>query len=145
MRFIQNAGFVRVYKNVQNSTPRAKKAARRRLPVADDITCRLNANSVTRVYSAFLPALTVYLLASILSMDFEKIFEKLIFVRFIGHMTCYYTLRNQTNVYKYTMEGTDMKDDREILKRELMKLLDEIPLERLKALYIKALVASSAK
>jgi hypothetical protein len=43
------------------------------------------------------------------------------------------------------MEGTGMKDDREILKRELMKLLDEIPLERLKALYIKALVASSAK
>jgi hypothetical protein len=78
-------------------------------------------------------------------MDFEKIFEKLIFVRFIGHMACYYTLRNQTNVYKYTMEGTDMKDDREILKRELMKLLDEIPLERLKALYIKALAASSAK
>ena len=36
-------------------------------------------------------------------------------------------------------------DDREILKMELMKLLDEIPLERLKALYIKALVASSAK
>ena len=60
-------------------------------------------------------------------------------------MTCYYTLRKQTNVYKHTMEGTDMKDDREILKRELMKLLDEIPLERLKALYIKALVASSAK
>ena len=60
-------------------------------------------------------------------------------------MTCYYTLRNQTNVYKYIMEGTDMKEDREILKRELMKLLDEIPLERLKALYIKALVASSAK
>ena len=43
------------------------------------------------------------------------------------------------------MEGTDMKDDREILKRELMKLLDEIPLERLKALYIKALFASRAK
>ena len=36
-------------------------------------------------------------------------------------------------------------DDREILKTELMKLLDDIPLERLKALYIKALVASSAK
>ncbi len=36
-------------------------------------------------------------------------------------------------------------DDREILKKELMKLLDDIPLERLKALYIKALVASSAK
>ena len=60
-------------------------------------------------------------------------------------MTCYYTLCNQTNVYKYTMEGTNMTDDREILKMELMKLLDEIPLERLKALYIKALVASSAK
>ena len=36
-------------------------------------------------------------------------------------------------------------DDCEILKTELMKLLDDIPLERLKALYIKALVASSAK
>lgn len=60
-------------------------------------------------------------------------------------MTCYYTLRKQTNVYKYMMEGQNVKDDREILKRELMKLLDEIPLERLKALYIKALVASSAK
>ena len=36
-------------------------------------------------------------------------------------------------------------DDREILKTELTKLLDDIPLERLKALYIKALVASSAK
>lgn len=58
---------------------------------------------------------------------------------------CYHTLRKQTNVYKYITEGTDMEDDREILKRELMKLLDEIPLERLKALYIKALVASSAK
>ena len=57
----------------------------------------------------------------------------------------YYVACKQTNVYKYTMEGTDMKDDREILKRELMKLLDEIPLERLKALYIKALVSSSAK
>ena len=43
------------------------------------------------------------------------------------------------------MEGQNVKDDREILKRELMKLLDEIPLERLKALYIKALVASGAK
>lgn len=57
----------------------------------------------------------------------------------------YYMACKQTNVYKYIMEGTDMKDDREILKRELMKLLDEIPLERLKALYIKALAASSAK
>ena len=74
-----------------------------------------------------------------------KIFKKPQSVRFIGHMTCYYTLRKQTNVYKYAMEGTNMKDDREILKRELMKLLDEIPLERLKALYIKALVASGAK
>lgn len=36
-------------------------------------------------------------------------------------------------------------DDREILKKELMKLLDEIPLERLKALYIKALVSRNAK
>lgn len=57
----------------------------------------------------------------------------------------YYVARKQTNVYKYMMEGQNVKDDREILKMELMKLLDEIPLERLKALYIKALVASSAK
>ena len=89
--------------------------------MADDITCRLNANSVTRVYSAFLPALTVYLLASILSMDFEKIFEKLIFVRFIGHMTCYYTLRKQTNVYKYIMEGESMKE-----REELKRLISEM-------------------
>ena len=46
-------------------------------------------------------------------------------------------------VKKYQEERT--LDDREILKTELMKLLDDIPLERLKALYIKALVASSAK
>ena len=46
-------------------------------------------------------------------------------------------------VKKYQEERT--RDDREILKTELMKLLDDIPLERLKALYIKALVASSAK
>jgi len=46
-------------------------------------------------------------------------------------------------VKKYQEERT--MDDREILKTELMKLLDDIPLERLKALYIKALVASSAK
>ena len=36
-------------------------------------------------------------------------------------------------------------DDRETLKKELIKLLDEIPLERLKALYIKALVAKGGK
>ena len=35
-------------------------------------------------------------------------------------------------------------DDREILKMGLMKLLDEIPLERLKALYIKALEARAS-
>lgn len=34
-------------------------------------------------------------------------------------------------------------NDQEILKTELLKLLDEIPLERVKALYIKALVAKS--
>lgn len=102
--------------------------------MADDITCRLNANSVTRVYSAFLPALTVYLLASILSMDFEKIFEKLIFVRFIGHMACYYTLRNQTNVYKYTMEGTDMKEREELIRyisnlteADMKKIIQRLP------------------
>lgn len=102
--------------------------------MADDITCRLNANSVTRVYSAFLPALTVYLLASILSMDFEKIFEKLIFVRFIGHMACYYTLRNQTNVYKYTMEGESMKEREELIRyisnlteADMKKIIQRLP------------------
>ena len=102
--------------------------------MADDITCRLNANSVTRVYSAFLPALTVYLLASILSMDFEKIFEKLIFVRFIGHMTCYYTLRNQTNVYKYIAEGESMKEREELIRyisnlteADMKKIIQRLP------------------
>ena len=102
--------------------------------MADDITCRLNANSVARVYSAFLPALTVYLLASILSMDFEKIFEKLIFVRFIGHMTCYYTLRKQTNVYKYIMEGQNMKEREELIRyisnlteADMKKIIQRLP------------------
>lgn len=36
-----------------------------------------------------------------------------------------------------------LTDDREILKAEVLKLLDEIPLERVKALYIKALTAKS--
>lgn len=31
--------------------------------------------------------------------------------------------------------------DRELLKEALIELLDDIPLERLKALYIKALIA----
>ena len=35
--------------------------------MADDITCRLNNSSVTRVYSALLPALTVYIGVLILS------------------------------------------------------------------------------
>lgn len=102
--------------------------------MADDITCRLNANSVTRVYSAFLPALTVYLLASILSMDFEKIFEKLIFARFIGHMTCYHTQCKQTNVYKYIMEGTDMKEREELIRyisnlteADMKKIIQRLP------------------
>lgn len=102
--------------------------------MADDITCRLNANSVTRVYSAFLPALTVYLLASILSMDFEKIFEKLIFVRFIGRMACYYTLRNQTNVYKYIAEGESMKEREELIRyisnlteADMKKIIQRLP------------------
>lgn len=38
-------------------------------------------------------------------------------------MTCYYTLRNQTNVYKYIMEGTDMKE-REELKRLISEMND---------------------
>lgn len=36
-----------------------------------------------------------------------------------------------------------LTNDRESLKAEIMKLLDEIPLERVKALYIKALTAKS--
>lgn len=36
-----------------------------------------------------------------------------------------------------------LTDDRELLKAEILKLLDEIPLERVKALYIKALTAKS--
>lgn len=36
-----------------------------------------------------------------------------------------------------------LTNDREVLKRELIKLLDDLPLERLKALYIKALVSVS--
>lgn len=38
-------------------------------------------------------------------------------------MTCYYALRNQTNVYKYTMEGTDMKE-REALIRYISNLAE---------------------
>lgn len=95
--------------------------------MADDITCRLNANSVTRVYSAFLPALTVYLLASILSMDFEKIFEKLIFVRFIGQNMVYYVACKQTNVYKYTVEGQNM-DTREEIIAWIVEQLRKLPL-----------------
>ena len=38
-------------------------------------------------------------------------------------MTCYYTLRNQTNVYKYTMEGESMKE-REELKRLISEMND---------------------
>ena len=44
--------------------------------MADDITCRLNNSSVTRVYSAFLPAPTVYILKLTLSikiLTFEKL------------------------------------------------------------------------
>lgn len=36
-----------------------------------------------------------------------------------------------------------LTDEREVLKVEILKLLDEIPLERVKALYIKALTAKS--
>lgn len=41
------------------------------------------------------------------------------------------------------MEQQNREKDREILKVALVKLLDEIPLERLRALYIKALVAKN--
>lgn len=37
-----------------------------------------------------------------------------------------------------------MEQDREILKKEIVKLLADLPLERLKALYIKALVSASS-
>lgn len=40
-------------------------------------------------------------------------------------------------------EQQNQGKDREILKAALVKLLDEIPLERLRALYIKALVAKN--
>lgn len=40
-------------------------------------------------------------------------------------------------------EHYEQTKDREILKAALVKLLDEIPLERLRALYIKALVAKN--
>lgn len=62
-------------------------------------------------------------------------------------------MKNQQKFYKGQMEDVCMEnneklccgltDDREILKAEVLKLLDEIPLERVKALYIKALTAKS--
>ena len=48
--------------------------------MADDITCRLNNSSVTRVYSAFLPALIVYirvLTLSIKILTFKKISDNI--------------------------------------------------------------------
>ena len=36
-------------------------------------------------------------------------------------MTCYYTLRNQTNVYKYIAEGESMKE-----REELKRLISEM-------------------
>lgn len=41
------------------------------------------------------------------------------------------------------MEQQNLEKDRERLKAALVELLDEIPLERLRALYIKALVAKN--
>ena len=41
------------------------------------------------------------------------------------------------------VEHNEQMKDRELLKSALVKLLDEIPLERLRALYIKALVAKN--
>ena len=49
-----------------------KKPPEGGFPVADDITYRLNVNSVSRVYSAFLPASTVYVLPRKLSIASEK-------------------------------------------------------------------------
>ena len=49
-------------------------------------------------------------------------------------MTCYYTLRNQTNVYKYTMEGTDMKEREELIRyisnlteADMKKIIQRLP------------------
>ena len=50
-----------------------------------------------------------------------KIFKKPQSVRFIGHMACYYTLRKQTNVYKYITEGQGMKE-----REELKRLISEM-------------------
>lgn len=36
-------------------------------------------------------------------------------VQLVGHMACCYTLRNQTNVYKYTMEGQNVETREEII------------------------------
>lgn len=48
------------------------------------------------------------------------------------------------NAEKLTWEEMcGVTNDREILKAEILKLLDEIPLERVKALYIKALTAKT--
>lgn len=44
---------------------------------------------------------------------------------------------------KKKVEHNEQMKDRELLKSALVKLLDEIPLERLRALYIKALVAKN--
>ena len=38
-------------------------------------------------------------------------------------------------------KAREMVTDRELLKEALIELLDDIPLERLKALYIKALIS----
>lgn len=66
--------------------------------------------------------------------QFKKIFKKPRFVRLIGHMVCYYTPRNQTNVYKYTMEGTDMKEREELIRyisnlteADMKKIIQRLP------------------
>ena len=63
-----------------------------------------------------------------------KNFQKPQSVRFIGHMTCYYTLRNQTNVYKYIMEGTGMKEREELIRyisnlteADMKKIIQRLP------------------
>lgn len=64
----------------------------------------------------------------------SKIFKKPQSVRFIGHMTCYYALRNQTNVYKYIAEGESMKEREELIRyisnlteADMKKIIQRLP------------------
>lgn len=48
-------------------------------------------------------------------------------VQLVGRMACYYTLRKQTNVYKYTMEGQNMETREEIIAW-IVEQLRKLPL-----------------